>query len=165
MTKLTKEQEEAVKSWARDGHGLSEIQKRLLSEFAITATYMDVRFLAIDLGLDIKDKRSSAPAAPITAAPAAGDEPVDENEDAAMPPAAEPSALPGQVSVSLDRIMKPGSVVSGTVTFSDGVSASWYLDQMGRLALDAGQPGYSPVPKDIKAFQLELRRQLETRGF
>ena len=70
----------------------------------------------------------------------------------------------GGVAVTLDRIVKPGSVVSGTVRFSDGVSASWMLDQLGRLALDAGKPNYRPSPEDVQAFQVELRNLLQSRG-
>jgi hypothetical protein len=67
--------------------------------------------------------------------------------------------------IELDRVMKPGSLVSGTVRFSDGVQASWALDQFGRLSLDAGRPDYRPSPDDIRSFQTELKRTLERRGF
>ena len=50
----------------------------------------------------------------------------------------------GGVSVEMDRVTKPGTLVSGTVTFSDGTHAAWSLDQLGRLALDAKEPGYQP---------------------
>ena len=165
MIKLTPEQESIVKKWADEGVGLSDIQKNLLSQLGISATYMDVRFLAIDLDLTIREKRS----APVVKAPAEVDDdvpthsiPDDAVEDA---DAGEAPGAPGGVKVELDLVMKPGSVVSGTVRFSDGVTASWHLDQMGRLALSAGQPGYSPSQLDIRAFQLELRSQLEKRGF
>jgi hypothetical protein len=69
------------------------------------------------------------------------------------------------VSVDLDRVVKPGSLVSGRVTFSDGVSAGWSLDQLGRLALETSQPGYRPGREDLEAFQVELRRVLEKKGF
>lgn len=165
MIKLTQEQEATVRKWVDDGSGLSDVQKNLLSQLGISATYMDVRFLAIDLGLKIREKRSE-PAAKV--APPAGADAVGagvpgddlDGADAGLPP-----GMPGGVVVELDHVMKAGSVVSGTVKFSDGVSASWHLDQMGRLALSAGQPGYSPSQADIHAFQQELRKQLEKRGF
>jgi len=75
-----------------------------------------------------------------------------------------PSDSAGGVAVTLDRIVKPGSVVSGTVRFSDGVNASWMLDQVGRLAIDAGKPNYRPNPEDVQAFQMELRNLLQSRG-
>jgi hypothetical protein len=82
----------------------------------------------------------------------------------ALPDEATPAA-PGNISVELDRIMRPGTVVSGTVTFSDGVSGKWALDQYGRLMLDTGQPGYKPSAPDVQAFQRELQTQLQRQGF
>ncbi len=80
-----------------------------------------------------------------------------------MPAPGGPAA--GGVSVDLDRVVRPGAVVSGTVTFSDGVSGKWALDQYGRLMLDTGQPGYKPSPPDVQAFQRELQMQLQRHGF
>lgn len=87
----------------------------------------------------------------------------DFPEDESIPPAGAPS--PGGVSVELDRITRPGTVVSGSVTFSDGVSGKWALDQYGRLMLDTGQPGYKPSAPDVQAFQRELQTQLQRHGF
>jgi hypothetical protein len=122
-------------------------------------TYMDVRFLVLDLELDVKDKETAPE-------PAQPDDPEAAQESAGpVPPAAGQNDAPGGVAVELDRVMKPGSLVSGTVSFSDGVNASWSLDQFGRLALDAGQPGYSPSEEDLAVFQEELRAALQKRGF
>ncbi len=82
-------------------------------------------------------------------------------EDAGIPA----DAPAGTVSLDVDRIMRPGTVVSGSVTFSDGVSGKWGLDQYGRLMLDTGQKGYQPSPADIQAFQRELQAQLQRQGF
>lgn len=122
---------------------------------------MDVRFLVIDLGLEVKEKRfaPSPVIAPGSGPGMGGRVPEEALEDNPQPMA------PAGVAIELDRIMRPGSLVSGTVRFSDGVKATWTLDQTGRLAIDAGQPGYKPATKDIQAFQLELRRELEKHGF
>jgi len=159
---LSESQKEAVKKWVEEGCGLSEIQKRLMSEFGISATYMEVRFLIIDLGLKIKEKESK-PAAAETNRRGVTSEQLEEEEYADEEPL--PGGAGGRVTVQIDRVMKPGSILSGTVTFSDGVSASWMLDQMGRLALATGKQGYQPSPADLQDFQFELRRLLETRGF
>ena len=162
MVKLTQEQEQTVKKWAKEGCGLSDIQKKLLEQFGISATYMDVRFLAIDMGLEIKEKRS-APVPQIT--PQGGAVTAKSENLSGVTDDGQSAGLSGSVVVSLDRVVKPGSLVSGTVRFSDGVSASWSLDQLGRLALSAGQPGYTPTQQDVQAFQQELRKALEKRGF
>jgi hypothetical protein len=71
----------------------------------------------------------------------------------------------GQLAVDLDRIVRPGFMVSGSVTFSDGVSGKWALDQMGRLMLETPQKGYQPSPTDVQAFQRELQLQLQRQGY
>jgi hypothetical protein len=71
----------------------------------------------------------------------------------------------GSVKVDLDRVVRPGAVASGSVTFSDGASGKWALDQYGRLMLDPGKKGYQPPADDVQAFQRELSRQLQRQGF
>lgn len=78
---------------------------------------------------------------------------------------APPPAGAGQVTLELDRIVRPGFMISGTVVFSDGVSGKWALDQMGRLLLETGQKGYQPGPADVQAFQRELQVQLQRQGY
>ena len=156
---LSDEQKRQVAAWVQQGAPLAEIQRKLSEAFGLSLTYMDVRFLVLDLGLQIKDKVVKTPPRP---APADAPEPESPDEGFESDEAA-PAA--GAVNVELDRITKPGSVVSGTVTFSDGVSGAWALDQLGRLALQASTPGYQPSPQDVQAFQMELRRALERRGF
>jgi hypothetical protein len=51
------------------------------------------------------------------------------------------------------------------VTFSDGVSGKWALDQQGRLMLDTPQKGYQPNPADVQTFQRELQTQLQRQGY
>ena len=158
---LNDAQKDAVRKWITEGCGLTEIQKRLNDEFKLLVTFLDLRFLIMDLGLTIKDqeKKTDAGLGIINTTPG---QPGTEASDM-EPPLPGPDGA-GGVAVTLDRIIKPGSVVSGTVRFSDGVSASWMLDQLGRLALDAGKPDYRPSPEDVQAFQVELRNLLQKRG-
>jgi hypothetical protein len=55
-------------------------------------------------------------------------------------------------------------MVSGSVVFSDGKKATWYMDQYGRLGLDAGETGYRPPQEDIVQFQTALDRELRKVG-
>jgi hypothetical protein len=154
---LTDEQKQQVAAWVREGASLSDVQKRLREEMDIAMTYMDVRFLVLDLDVEVKDKESPKPAKPM-----ADTQPDDgatlEPDDVESPPS-------GGVSLTVDTIMKPGSVVSGTVRFSDGKSGSWMLDQLGRLALDVGDPDYRPAQEDVQELQLQLQEALAKRGF
>jgi hypothetical protein len=157
---LNDSQKQAVRDWVGQGNGLSEVQRRLSAEFGITATFMDVRFLIIELGLKVKEK-----ATPPTPVVDGRKEAVPGTDDALAPDRKKPAGAGRAVSVQVDRVTKPNSLVSGTVIFSDGVSASWMLDQVGRLMINASRPGYKPKPADLESFQTELRTLLETQGF
>ena len=52
-------------------------------------------------------------------------------------------------------------LISGNVEFSDGEKAFWAIDSMGRLSLDADEPGYKPSEEDIEVFQEKLREELK----
>ena len=162
---INDEQKKLVTEWVKEGCGLSEIQRRLADQLKLTMTYIDVRFLVIELGLNIKEqKKPVAPvdlkAAPAAAAPPPG--PGDADMDAFEP---EP-AMGGNVAVEVDRVVRAGAVVSGTVTFSDGVHAAWSLDQTGRLALaTSDHTEYRPTQADAQAFQQAVVRELRKRGY
>ncbi|HEY4246310.1 MAG TPA: hypothetical protein VGM64_05600 [Lacunisphaera sp.] len=177
---LTPEQKQTVATWVAAGDNLSVVQKKLSEQFKISLTYMDVRFLVDDLGLELKNAAPKADASDVTKAPAAStalprapatNEPGDGDlpgDDLADSETADPTAAPigaGSLTLELDRIMRPGTAVSGTVTFSDGVSGKWALDHHGRLMLDTAQKGYQPSAPDVQAFQRELQSQLQRQGY
>lgn len=158
---LTDTQKQTVAGWVAEGCELSEVQRRIASEFGIKMTYMDVRFLLLDLDVTPKDKP-----APPSVQKSMSDAGTPVSEGAAAGPAG--GNIPGSggtVSVSFDKVVQPGAIVSGSATFSDGVSATWMLDQMGRLALNASQPGYRPSEEDVQQLQVELRNGLQKMGF
>lgn len=146
---LTEEQQAAVAGWIQEGATLSDVQKRLETEYNLRLTYMDVRFLVDDLDLEVK---ASGPKFDDPKPVGGGGGAMDGN------------AAPGSVSVSLDKVSRPDAIVSGQVTFSDGVSAQWHIDQMGRLSLNAQQPGYKPSQEDLQEFQDQLRQAVEKSG-
>ena len=80
-------------------------------------------------------------------------------------PAPEGTASARGVSISVDQLARPGAVVSGKVTFSDGQKADWYFDQAGRLGLAPEQTGYRPPPGDLQEFQMALENELSRLGF
>jgi hypothetical protein len=69
--------------------------------------------------------------------------------------------------VELDALtLSPGAIASGTVTFSDGVTGKWVVDQYGRPGFTSiSQPGYRPTPEDGQAFMQELDAALRQKGF
>ena len=76
-----------------------------------------------------------------------------------------PAAGGGKVSVIVDQITRPGALISGKVTFSDGQIADWYLDQMGRLGVVPKQQGYKPAAADVQEFQMALQREVQKLGY
>jgi hypothetical protein len=157
-------QRKKVAAWIAEGLKLSEIQNRLGSELGVRMTYMDVRLLVDDLKLTPKDVDPPKPIAPVapptaTAVPAAGTPLVAPAENAGAAPGAA-----GGVAVVVDQIARAGAVVSGKVTFSDGKTAEWYIDQTGRLGLAPQQAGYRPPAADIQQFQAALEAELSKLG-
>ena len=158
---LDEAQRKRVCAWIAEGLKLSEIQKRLASELNLALTYMEVRLLVDDLKLVPKDPEPPRPVPSIGTPLQPGAAPV-----AAPVPGPGPSPKPAAgVSVTVDRLARPGALVSGKVTFSDGNTAEWYLDQTGRLGVVSKQQGYKPSPADVQQFQTALEGELAKLGF
>jgi len=160
---LNDEQKTLVAQWVKEGCGLSEIQRRLADQFKLNLLYMDVRFLLIEMGLTLQEKKSSSPPPKDLTTPAAAPATDEKPEIPGLP--GEPAPATGGVIVDVDRLMRPGSLVSGTVVFSDGVKATWALDQMGRLALGGTDKSYRPSAQDVQEFQVSIARELQKRGY
>lgn len=161
VSDLSAEQVEQIKAWVADGEQMADLQRRLKEDFGFNVTYMDTRFLALDLGLDFYTEPEAEPEAEEGTIEA---EVMDAPPEAAsaLDPAPAPAGMPaGPVTVGLDQVAIPGSMVSGTVTFSDGEKGRWMIDEMGRPSLDVETEGYSPAQSDLESFQVELRKLLE----
>lgn len=153
---LTPEQSSAVSAWVAAGDNLSTIQKKLREEFDIAMTYMDVRFLVDDLNLALQDKPEPK-----------GD--VNDVSKAAAAANGEPGATPatpGALVVEVDNVtLDPHALASGSVTFSDGVTGKWIVDNTGRPGFtEVSQPGYRPSPEDSQEFMTQLSAALQKKG-
>jgi len=155
---LDESQRQKVAAWIADGAKLSDIQSRLASELGLNLTYMEVRFLVDDLKLTPKDPEPPKVVEPPAAAKPAAAPATLPGAAAPLPPAG------GKVSVSVDQITKPGTIVSGKVVFSDGQQADWYLDQTGRLGVAPKQVGYKPAATDVQQFQAALEKEITRLG-
>lgn len=173
MSELTEDQKSTVAEWVEAGESLSSIQSKIQESFEISMTYMDVRFLVDDLGVELKEKneekKSKVESADVEEAVL---EPVDDGDasGAASPTddllgESQSAGGGGSVSVSVDKVQRPGTVVGGDVTFSDGVTAQWQIDQMGRLGIVPPKEGYQPPEADIAEFQTQLQSILQKQGF
>lgn len=185
---LTPEQKESVAAWVAAGDNLSTVQSKLAEHFKLSMTYRDVRFLVDDLNLALKDAAPKVDANDVTrsqpAAPPAGPpaekkgfldkakEKLGLDKDGTADDDAEleddlPAGGASTVKVEVDAVtLIPGALASGAVTFSDGVTAKWVVDQYGRPGFtEVSQPGYRPSPEDGQAFMQELSLSLQKRGF
>jgi hypothetical protein len=97
--------------------------------------------------------------------------PVDDDlGDDELPPEDFDDAAPAgssNVSVNVDKVtLIPGALASGSVTFSDGVTGQWVVDQYGRPGFTKiSQEGYRPSPADAQAFMQQLSRSLQQQGY
>lgn len=136
-TKITDEVLANVRQWAAAGTDLNSIQKNLQTECGLHLTYMEVRFLLLDHGIEIAT------------------EPAPEAEAAAPDetPAADAPAAQG-VQVSLDELQLPGTLLSGKASFPGGAHGAWQIDQLGRFGWSElnGQPS----PDEMREFQQAL---------
>lgn len=147
----TAERNKLIGEWLNEGHTLSEVQKILQNEHGIKLTYMELRLLASELEVDwtkqdpdpvvVKDK----PTEPEVLSP----------EEEATP------AGGGKLRVEVSKLVRPGSMFSGTVTFKSGASGEWFVDQMGRLGLTPATGSAAPTQEDIQEFQVELQKMLQ----
>jgi hypothetical protein len=170
---LTQEQKEIVRQWVGGGMGLSEVQKGIGTEFGVTLTYLEARILMTELQVTPATVRTQeTPALPPDAS-GRKTEPPEESGNAGDSADAEDweggeggEATPPQaVRVSVDDLVTPGTLVSGKVTFSDGNSAQWYIDSMGRLGLGGVPRDYRPPEGDLPVFQKQLESLMRRAGF
>lgn len=154
---LTDSQKKQVAAWVAEGLSLAQIQTNIERELGIAMTYMDVRFLVDDLGLELggapAEKSPATEKTPDAATPA--DEPV---------PASAPGAPTGGVSLSVDPVQMAGEIASGDVVFSDGTRGKWFIDRTGRAGLDGFPAGYQPPAADVPEFQKKLVAELQKLG-
>jgi len=141
-SQLTPEQIAALNQWAAQGATMSDLQRHLKEDFGFSITYMDTRFVILDLGIQLIEEPKVVPKVEEKAAP----------------------VPTGVVSTTMDTLTLPGSMASGKVTFSDGETAIWMLDQTGRPGLDPDTPGYRPTQEDIVEFQKQLRELIQKSG-
>jgi len=151
VSDLSSEQVEMVIGWVAEGAQMADVQRRLKDDFGFNVSYMDTRFLSLDLELNFQVNEEEAKAEEVIEAPQVQEEPDLEGT--------KPEG--GSVSASLDQVARPGSMVSGTVTFSDGMKGLWLIDEMGRPSIDPDQPGYQPSEADLVSFQEELKGLLD----
>jgi hypothetical protein len=159
-------QKHRIAGWLDEGCKLAEIQTRIQQEFGRNLTYMEVKMLVSELDLLPRDPDPPDPAdkTPAGDNPPPGPGLPHPDANAPTPTPAPASPATGKVSVSVDEVSPPGAMVSGQVTFSDGQTGSWFIDQSGQLGLAPTQKGYRPPQTDMQSFQSALEQELRKMG-
>ncbi len=141
----TDERKVIVRDLLAQGRTLSQIQDYLRKEKGDSITYMDLRLLLSEMP-DTKLPEKELP-------------------KVVLPP--EPPAVPaaaGKLSISMDQMPAPGSMLSGYARFSSGAKAHWFLDETGRLGMEPELGTGKPTQTDMQEFSTELRRMLQRSG-
>ncbi len=138
---LSSEQLGLVRQWAAQGIDLNGIQKKLVADCGVHMTYMDVRFLLLDHGIEI--------------ATAAVPPPAPGAEEQAPAPEAPQAPAVDKVQVQLDDLQIPGTLLSGKASFPSGIQGAWQIDQMGRFGWS--ELSATPSPAELGEFEKELR--------
>lgn len=139
---LKPEQIALVQSWADAFADLNTIQKNLAEQCDLHLTYMDTRFLLLDLNIQLQ-----SPAPPVKAK--------EETTKEANIPAQK------DIQITVDQVLAPGALLSGKVTFASGASGSWFLDQTGRLSWEPIMG--EPTTEDLEVFQQELPKVIKSQ--
>lgn len=144
--KLTKEQIARLKSWAAEGLDLNGMQKKINNDLEMPMTFMEARFLLLDLGIDLVSNK-----------------PVEtkEKEEEKELQDSETPVPTGTTTVTLDEITPAHAIIAGKVTFASGKRATWFFDKMGRI--DWTPLDGEPSEDDLKGFEQELQKVLRSQ--
>ena len=66
--------------------------------------------------------------------------------------------------VEVDKIVRPGVQLSGSVTFASGAKGTWYIGQRG-LGVEPAEDSAKPTQKDVILFQRKLQEVLQKQGY
>lgn len=153
------ERNELIARKLGEGMSLSEVQELLASQYGIRMTYLELRLLAAELPVKWAEEKPRAKPEPAKTA-VVEDEPGDEDsfeEDMDDLP-------PTRTTVTVSRVTRPGTAMSGEVAFASGAKAEWFLDASGRLGLAPAPGSPRPTQDDLREFQIELQRKLTGMG-
>src|SRR5690242_7638717 len=142
----TDERKKIVRELLAKGQTLSQIQDYLRKEKDDSITYMELRLLLSEMP-DAKLPEKELPKPPVPA-------PAPEAPAGAKPAGSvlEDKPVGGKLSISVDQMPAPGSMLSGYARFSSGAKAHWFLDEMGRLGLEPELGSSKPTQADMQEF-------------
>ena len=66
--------------------------------------------------------------------------------------------------VDVDKVVRPGVQLSGSVTFASGAKGTWYIGPRG-LGVEPEEGSAKPSQKDVILFQRKLQEVLQKQGY
>ena len=143
------------------GTGLSQLQNMVNEKFQTHLTYMEIRIIASELQIDwnATDPKAIAAAKEKAKKEAEAKAAEEEAARAAENGEAPADAAPGKCSITVNKVNPPGIFASGSVTFSSGTTADWYVDQTGRPGI-SNLKGEPPTQQEAEEFMMELQKVL-----
>ena len=66
--------------------------------------------------------------------------------------------------VDVDKVVRPGVQLSGSVTFASGAKGTWYIGPRG-LGVEPDEGSAKPTQKDVILFQRKLQEVLQKQGY
>ncbi len=154
------ERKQLINELLAKGLTLSQIQDHLHKEKNDPITYMDLRLLLSEM----PDAKLPEKETPKTVLPAASTGAKAAPKDLVSPTTSAEPVAGGRLSIRIDQMPAPGSMLSGYARFSSGAKAHWFLDEMGRLGLEPELGTGKPTQADMQEFSTELRRMLQQAG-
>ena len=160
VTGMTNEErKQVVRELLGKGQTLSQILDTLHKEKGDPITYMELRLLLSEMpDAKLPEKELPKTVLPPAAPPGSG-----ALKDSG-PAAVGQETAGGKLSISVDQMPTPGTMLSGYARFSSGAKAHWFLDEMGRLGVEPELGSGKATPKDMQEFTTELRRMLQQTG-
>nr|HPN83975.1 hypothetical protein [Victivallales bacterium] len=147
-----KEIKSIVSKMLDNGAGLSEIQRKLSDEHQVRMTFLDLKLIVSEIKdaaqtLDRNSGKSEQKEAVVSQVQEGNDESADGTVETEI-------MDEGATVVELDKLLKPGTALSGNVKFASGAKADWAIDNYGRFTLSNATG--KPTSEDIALFQAEL---------
>jgi hypothetical protein len=150
------ERDQLIAELLGEGLSLSDVQKTLKEKHGLQITYMDLRLISSELEVDWEkiDPKAAKDSEKKDDATASGNNTSDSGLSDNV------GGKNGTV-VNVNKVVRPGAVMSGDVKFRSGATADWHLDPLGRLGLNPTGTGDKPTEEDLQEFQMELQKSLQ----
>ena len=171
---LSQIQKETVQKWVEEeGLTPAEVQKKIKEEFSLSFTYMETFLLLDELDCKLKERErgpdkllKTTPEQAVDSSFSSTDEDTGGLQDTSITPEQLGHKEASDVRVTIDKVTRPGAAISGSVTFTNGVTTQWHIDAMHhQLAIIPPKGSAQPSNDELAKFQIALQQELRRHGY